>query len=117
MANPSVNITTGHVSWIDPVDGTDGLPLAGGDVPTSYGVGIRSLTASGSVAGTYPHTATVAANVTTCALTALTPPLTPDSYAVAVQAVSANGASQWSTEFDFQGVLPVPLAPTGVSVS
>ena len=119
MALPQVSLTTAKVSWVDPTLGTDGQPLSGGDAITGFTVGIRSLTATGSVAGTYPFTANAAANATSEAVATVlgAANLKADSYAAAVQALSANGPSAWSAEFSFQGGLPVPLAPTGVSVA
>ena len=107
---PQVSLTAGKVTWID------GAPVAGADV-TGFIVGLRSLTAVGSAVGTYPITSPpVAADATTEALAAVTASLKPDDYAVAVQAQSANGPSDWSPEFQFTGVLPRPNAPTIVSV-
>ena len=118
MALPIVPLTTAKVSWVDPTLGTDNQPLSGGDAITGVLVGLRSLTATGSVAGTYPFTAQVAANVTTEAVAAvLGANMKADSYAAAVQVLSSNGPAAWSAEFSFQGALPVPLAATGVSVA
>lgn len=118
MTLPVVSLTTAKVSWTDPTQGTDGQPLSGGDAVTGYKVGLRSLTAAGSVAGTYPFTASVGPTLTSEAVaTVLGASMVADSYAAAVQAQSANGASAWSAEFSFQGSLPVPLAPTAVSVA
>ena len=118
MALPIVSLTTAKVSWTDPTTGTDSQPLSGGDALTGFTVGIRSLTATGSVAGTYPFTANAAATATSEAVaTVLGANLKADSYAAAVQALSANGPSAWSAEFSFQGSLPVPNPPTGVSVA
>lgn len=107
---PKVPLTTGKVTWVD------GAAVAGADV-TGFVVGLRSLTAVGSVVGTYPITSPpVAADATTEALAAVTASLKPDDYAVAVQAQSANGPSDWSVELQFTGVLPRPNAPTDLSV-
>lgn len=111
MPLPKVSLTTGKASW------TDGAPVAGADV-TGFIVGLRSLTAVGSATGIYPITSPlVAADATTEALAAVTAALKPDDYAAAVQAQSANGPSDWSPEFAFTGVLPVPNSPTAVTVS
>lgn len=118
MTLPVVNLTSGKVSWVAPTEGTDSQPLSGGDVVTGYIVGLRSLTAVGSAAGTYPiMSPPTAANALTDALSAVNASLKPDNYAVSVQAQSANGPSAWATEFQFQGVLPVPNPPTGVSAA
>lgn len=118
MALPQVSLTTGKVSWVAPTVGTDGQPLSGGDVVTGYIVGLRSLTATGSTAGTYPIVSPpTAATALTEALSSITSSLKADSYAVSVQAQSADGPSVWANEFQFQGVLPVPSPPTGVSAA
>lgn len=118
MALPNVLLTSGKVTWVAPTTGTDGNPLTGGDAITGFTVGIRSLTATGSVAGTYPFTANAASSATSEALsTILASNMKVDSYAAAVQALSANGPAAWSTEFSFQGELPVPNPATGVSVA
>lgn len=111
MPLPIVSLTTGKVSW------TDGAPVAGADV-TGFIVGLRSLNSAGSAVGTYPiQSPIVAADATTDALSAITSGLKPDDYAVSVQAQSANGPSSWGEEFQFTGVLPLPNAPTAISVS
>lgn len=111
MALPVVNLITGKVSW------TPGAAVQGADV-TGFIVGLRSLNAVGSAVGTYPILSpAVSATATQDALAAITSTLKADNYAASVQAQSGNGASVWATEYQFQGVLPVPLAPTGVSVS
>lgn len=118
MALPTVNLTSGKVSWTPPTLGTDNQPLAGGDVVTGYIVGLRSLTAVGSAVGTYPiQSPPTPPNATSEALSAVTASLKADDYAVSAQALSANGPSAWATEFQFTGVLPVPNPPTGVSAA
>ena len=118
MALPQVSLTTGKVSWTAPTAGSDGQPLAGGDVVTGYIVGLRSLTATGSVSGTYPiQSPLTAATATSESLSAITASLKADDYAASVQAQSADGPSAWGTEFQFTGVLPVPNPPTGISVA
>jgi hypothetical protein len=111
MSLPTVNLVSGAVHWVD------GAVVPGADV-TGFVVGLRSLTAAGSAAGTYPiKSPAVAASAVSEALSAIGQSLKADDYAAAVQAQSANGPSTWSSEFQFTGVLPVPLAPTGVTVS
>lgn len=111
MTNPIVNLATGKVSW------TPGAPVTGADV-TGYIVGLRSLTASGSLSGTYPiQSPPTDPTAVTEALSAITANLKPDDYAASVQALSANGPSSWGTEFAFSGTVPFPNAPTDVSVS
>lgn len=117
MTLPVVSLVTGKASWTPPTTNTDGSALTSGEV-TGYIVGLRSLTATGSIAGIYsiqsPVTATTAVSE---ALSAISASLKPDNYAAAVQAQSANGPSTWSGEFQFQGVLPVPNPPSAVSVA
>jgi len=118
MTLPVVNLTSGKVSWTAPTQGTDNQPLSGGDVVTGYVIGLRSLTAVGSTAGVYPiQSPPTAADALSEALSAVNASLKPDNYAVSAQALSANGPSDWATEFQFQGVLPVPLAPTALSAA
>lgn len=118
MSLPQVSLTTGKVSWTPPTTDNTGQPLVAGDTPTGYIVGLRSLTAANSAAGTYPIQSPVTpANAVTEAISAITANLAADNYAASVQAQSQNGPSLWATEFQFQGVLPVPNAPTNVTAS
>lgn len=115
--NPSVSLATGKVNWQPPTANTDGSPITPEEV-TGYIVGLRSTTAAGSAAGTYPiQSRPTAATAVTEALSAITANLKSDSYAVAVQTQSANGPSAWSAEVLFMGALPVPMPPGNVSVS
>lgn len=113
----AVILSKANVTWVAPTDGTDGLPLSGGDVVTGYIVGARSTTASGSTAGTYPFTATVGNVLTVALATVLAANLKADNYAVAVQAQSADGPSAWSSEFDVTVTVAVPNPPISVSVA
>ncbi len=110
MGNP-----TGF-SWVDPTTSTDGTPLAAGEV-TGYTVGVRSASAAGSVAGTYPITGSVAGvgstGETIAALSAL---LKPDTYAAAVRA-DGPVASAWSAEQTFTIAPEQPSPPTGFTVA
>jgi len=116
MTLPVVSLATGKVGWTPPTANSDGSALTPGEV-TGYIVGLRSLSVAGTVAGTYPiQSPPTSATAVTEALSAITANLKADSYAAAVQAQSANGPSVWSTEAQFQGVLPVPGPPTAVSV-
>lgn len=118
MSLPQVNLNTGHVTWTDPTQNTDGSALTTGEV-TGYRLGLRSLTAAGSAVGTYPITV-VATGATAASeqLSAITPMLKPDQYAVAGQTMSTtNGDSAWSAEFEFEGVLPAPNPPSAVTVA
>lgn len=117
MPLPVVSLATGKAAWTPPTVNSDGSPLTTGEI-TGYIVGLRSLTAAGTAAGTYPiQSPATSATAVTEALSAISANLKADNYASAVQAQSANGPSAWSTEFQFQGVLPVPSAPTGFSVA
>lgn len=118
MSLPQVNLNTGKITWTDPTQNSDGSAITAGEV-TGYLIGVRSLTATGSVVGTYPIKVTVAgATAVSEALSAITPMLKPDDYAVAGQTVSAtNGNSPWSAEFQFTGVLPAPNPPQAISVA
>lgn len=109
MTLPVVTLTAGKVTWVP------GAPVDGAAI-TGFIVGLRSLTAVGSAAGTYPILSpAVSASATTDALTSIAATLKPDDYAVNVQAQSANGPSDWGTEFQFTGVLPRPNPVSSVS--
>lgn len=117
MTLPTVSLATGKVSWQAPTANDDGSALTIGEV-TGYIVGLRSLSVAGTAAGTYPiQSPPTSSTALTEALSAITANLKPDSYAAAVQAQSANGPSTWSSEAQFQGVLPKPNPPTAVSVA
>jgi hypothetical protein len=107
-----------QVSWTDATTNIDGSAIGSGEV-TGYTVGVRSTTVSGSVAGTYPYTASAPATATSDLLSALTPVLPPDTYVAAVMSTGPTN-SAWSTEsapFTIQAALPVPNAPSNVTVS
>lgn len=107
-----------QVSWTDATTNIDGSAIGSGEV-TGYTVGVRSTTVSGSVAGTYPYTASAPATATSDLLSALTPVLPPDTYVAAVMSTGPTN-SAWSTEsspFSIAAAPPVPNAPTGVTVS
>ena len=118
MSLPKVNLNTGKITWTDPTQNSDGSAITAGEV-TGYLIGVRSLTAAGSAVGTYPIQVSVTgASAVSEALSAITPMLKPDDYAVAGQTVSpSNGNSPWSAEFQFTGVLAPPNPPTAVSVA
>lgn len=104
MANPKT------FSWVAPTINTDGSAFVASEI-TGYTVGIRSTTAVGSVAGTYP-TLTAAGLATSLAL----PTLVPGNYAAAVRA-DGLVPSAWSTEALFTVVPPTPSAPTLFTVA
>lgn len=101
MPNPT------QVNWTDPTANVDGSPIAAGEI-TGYTVGVRSTTAAGSAAGTYPYSVTAPATSTSELLAAITPILPPDSYAAAVQANTAGPSSAWSAEASFAIAAPAP---------
>lgn len=116
MSNPTT------IAWTDPTTNLDGTPVAPGEI-TAYLIGVRSTTASGSVAGTYPIQATAqGAAASQELISALGAALAPDTYAVAVQTVGPTN-SAWSTEASFTIApivpppLPVPNPPTGLTVT
>lgn len=113
MTNPTI------ASWTDPTTNVDGSPIAAGEI-TGYTVGVRDTTATGSVAGTYPFSATAPATSTTELLSLLTPALpTGVLLAGAVQASTAGPASAWSNEaqFTLSAPVPVPSPPTSFDVA
>jgi len=103
------------VTWTDPTTNADGSPIVAGEI-TGFAIGVRDTSAPGSVAGTYPYTATAPATATSELFSLLTPVLpTGKPLAVAAQTLSANGNSVWSNEATF--TLPsIPNPPTQVSV-
>jgi len=109
-ANPTT------ISWTDPTTNVDGTPIAAGEI-TGYAVGVRSTTASGSAAGTYPYTASAPSSSSSELLSALTPLLTAGTYVAAVQAVTAAGNSAWSAESSPFTITEIPNPPSNVLVS
>ena len=109
MSNPT------KFTWTDPTTNVDGSAIAAGEI-TGYTIGVRSTTAAGSVAGTYPITVTAPPSVTSDLLSAITPALPAGSYAAAIQAVTANSVSAWSAEATFT-IAEVPNPPTGFGVA
>lgn len=113
---PTINPATAKFSWTDPTTSVDGSPLQAGEV-TGYAIGIRSATATGSVAGTYPITASVSgAAAANEAVSAIGTVLKPDTYAAAIQSVGPVN-SAWSTEIQFTIAQPVPEPPTGFGIA
>ena len=110
MTNP-----TGF-TWVDPTTNVDGTPIAAGEV-TGYTIGIRSTTATGSVAGTYPIMAQVSgATATNELLTALGTVLKPDTYAAAIQ-TAGPVPSAFTAEVTFTIAPAQPSPPTGFTVA
>lgn len=112
---PTINPTTANFSWTDPTTNTDGSPLQAGEI-TGYNVGIRSATAAGSQAGTYPITAQVqGATAAKEAVAAIGTVLKPDTYAAAIQSAGPVN-SAWSSEIQFTIAQPVPNSPSDFAV-
>jgi hypothetical protein len=110
----TMNPTT--FTWVDPTTNTDGSPLAAGEI-TGYTIGVRSSTAAGSVAGTYPAMTVIAsATAVSEAVSALSTVLVPGAYAAAIR---SNGPvnSAWSTETAFTILPPTPSAPTAFTAA
>jgi hypothetical protein len=116
MTIPTISAATAKFSWTDPTTNTDGSPIQSGEI-TGYNVGIRSTTAAGSTAGTYPIVAQVAgATAANEAVSAIGTVLKPDTYAAAIQSVGPVN-SAWSAEIEFTIAQPVPNPPTDFSVA
>src|ERR1700738_4600550 len=87
---PSASLNTDSVSWKPPV-AAPGAPVTG------YLVGVRSLTAAGSVVGVYPMQAQIiAAPATSLPLSAIAGLTKADKYAAAVLAISGRIRGPWS---------------------
>jgi hypothetical protein len=113
---PTINPNSAAFSWIDPSTNTDGSPIQPGEI-TGYNIGIRSATAAGSAAGTYPITVQVAgATAAKEAVSAIGTVLKPDTYAAAIQSAGPVN-SAWSAEIQFTIAQPVPNPPTDFSVA
>lgn len=115
-AIPTINPSTANFTWVDPTTNTDGSTIQAGEI-TGYNVGIRSTTAQGSQAGTYPIVAQVqGATAAKEAVSAIGTVLKPDTYAAAIQSAGPVN-SAWSSEIQFTIAQPVPNPPTGFSVA
>jgi hypothetical protein len=113
---PVVDPSKAAFSWVDPTTNMDATPISAGEI-TGYAIGIRSLTAAGSAAGTYPLVVSVndPAAVTE-PLAAIGTVLKPDSYAAAIQAVGPV-PSDWTAEASFTIAAPKPSPPSAFAVS
>jgi hypothetical protein len=110
MPNPT------QFTWTDPTTNTDGSPIVAGEI-TGYMIGIRSTTAAGSVAGTYPITAIVAgATAANELISALGTVLKADSYAAAIQTMGPVN-SAFTAEIIFSIAALTPNPPANFSVS
>lgn len=101
--------------WVPPTTDTDGNPLPAGAI-TGYQIGIRSTTATGSVAGTYAISASIASAATTKELfTQLGTVLAVGSYAAAIKTVGP-AASSYGPETTFAMKVVPSNPPTGFVV-
>lgn len=116
MTIPTINPSTANFTWVDPTVNVDGSAIQPGEI-TGYNVGVRSATATGSVAGTYPIAAPVSgAAAAKEAVSAIGTVLKPDTYAAAIQTVGPT-SSAWSPEIEFVIAQPTPESPTAFGVS
>lgn len=100
-----------NFAWTDPTENTDGTAIAAGEV-TGYQIGI------GTAAGTYTILCpAVAATAVAETLAATGEILVPNTYHVAVRAITASTQSAWSNDGTFTVASPIPNAPTGFTVS
>lgn len=115
MTIPVISPVSGTFTWVDATTNTDGSAIAAGEI-TGYQIGVRSATAQGSVAGTYPILLpTAAASATSEAVSAATPMLQPDTYFAAIRSTGPLN-SAWTSELEFTIAQPVPQPPSGFSV-
>ena len=116
MTIPVIIPSTAKFNWTDATTNTDGSAIVSGEI-TGFLIGIRSTTATGSVAGTYPiNSPSIAASAVSEAVALITPSLQPDTYAAAIKSVGPVN-SAWSTEVQFQIAQPVPNPPTAFGVA
>ena len=116
MTIPTINPQTAIFSWTDPTTNVDGTPIVAGEV-TGYDIGIRSATATGSVAGTYTIVVPVAgATAANEAVSAIGQVLKPDTYAAAIR-TAGQVDSLWSSEISFVIAPPQPNPPTNFTIA
>lgn len=97
-------------TWIPATTNTDGTPITDGEI-TGYTLGIRSTTAAGSVAGTYPILAKINdPKATSETISAIGMVLKPDTYAAAIRSEGPE-ESAWTNEVIFPVSAPVPNPP------
>lgn len=107
-------------SWTLPTQNTDGTTIPAGEI-TGLVIGVRSTTAAGSVAGTYPITVNVTdptATSETFAAAALM--LSPDTYQSAINVLAGSTSSGFTTEApasQFVIAAPVPNPCTNFAVA
>lgn len=112
--------TPNQFTWVDSTTNTDGSAITQGEI-TGYTIGIRSLSAVGSAAGTYPVLVPVSSPTATIETLAqvvatLGKPLTPDNYAAAIRSVGPV-SSDWTPEQNFTIDPPKPNPPSVFSVA
>ncbi len=120
--NPLVNPKVGF-SWVAPTanePSPDGSPTPAFDAKAeivSYLIGVRNINA-GTQAGTYAAQTGVSDPTATTEALSLLGVLAPGNYAAAIQVVGPQN-SPWSAEvfFDIVPVIPVPMPPSGFTVS
>lgn len=106
-------------SWIDPTTNTDGTPVTDGEI-TSYTLGVRDTTVTGSAAGTYPFSVSAPSTATSEPLALITPVLPKGVLlAAAVRADTAGPSSVWTPEvtFTLPAPAPIPNPPSGFTVA
>lgn len=114
MSTPNPNPT--KFTWTPAATNTDGTPLTDGEI-TGYTLGIRSTTAAGSVAGTYPILASITdPKATEEAIASIGTVLKPDTYAAAIRSEGPE-ESAWTSEVTFPVSAPVPNPPSAFAVS
>jgi hypothetical protein len=111
---PNVSLSTGAVTVIPPTTNTDGTPVTPTEI-LSYTVGVRSLTASGTAAGTYAFSTSLTPPNLVATLTSLDV-TAADSYAAAASATTAAGTTPFGPEVSFEVAPSLPNPPT-VSVA
>jgi hypothetical protein len=107
---PTVFLSTGAVTVIPPTTNADGTPVTPGEI-LSYTVGVRSLTVSGTAAGTYTFTGGVTPPSLSITLKALGV-TSADSYAAAASATTAAGTTAFGPEASFTVAPSLPNPPT-----
>ena len=103
------------MTWVAPTTNTDGTAIQAGEI-TGYQIGARLTSAAGSVAGTYPITATVNDPTATSAPLSILGTLAEGTYAASVMALGPNNSTWDPTEATFT-IAPVPSPPSGFSVA
>ncbi len=105
------------ISWIAPTQNASpaGTPITAGEI-TGYMIGARDVNAAGSVAGTYPITATVNDPTALSAPITVLGTLAPGTYAASVMTLGPSDSVWDPTEAQFT-IAPIPNPPSGFSVA